>query len=296
MTSSPPWPPWTNPRKTTSCAPTPWPTAPGRDLAGRPGRPAPGQPAHLFGPARHLPAGSTWPSTPRPGRPRAICRNLPPLERLRLRSGRLRPDGRQGLADTLRTVEITANKVVSDEHDTARLLLLFRRARRHDRRRPTSLGQGGQDLLRRHPRARTRRGARPGRRVRRVVRTKPPSGLDRRHEAPRLQGRRRHLQGVGRVYGWEASTGEVDDWIFDDITRTFVMDQENREFLKKTIPGPWRKSDAGSWRRPIAACGRPIPRCWPPSRARLEIEGWIEDRMARCPASSRAGGGYPHGR
>ena len=32
---------------------------------------------------------------------------------------------------------------------------------------------------------------------------------------------------VGRVYGWDATTGQVDDWIFDDIARTFILDPKN---------------------------------------------------------------------
>ena len=38
---------------------------------------------------------------------------------------------------------------------------------------------------------------------------------------------------IGRVYGWEATTEAVEDWIFDDIVKTFISNQENREFFKK---------------------------------------------------------------
>lgn len=41
---------------------------------------------------------------------------------------------------------------------------------------------------------------------------------------------------VGTVYGWEASTGEVDDRIFDEIAKTFVLDPENRAFFKEANP------------------------------------------------------------
>jgi cobaltochelatase CobN len=44
------------------------------------------------------------------------------------------------------------------------------------------------------------------------------------------------MKRIGRVYGWEATTQEVDDWIFDDITRTFVLDEKNREFFKENNP------------------------------------------------------------
>ena len=36
---------------------------------------------------------------------------------------------------------------------------------------------------------------------------------------------------VGRVYGWEATTEEVDDWVFDDITKTFIVDENNPFFF-----------------------------------------------------------------
>ena len=51
---------------------------------------------------------------------------------------------------------------------------------------------------------------------------------------------------IGRIYGWEATTQEVDDWIFDDIARTFVLDKEVIKGLKS---------------------------------AYLEMEGWMEERM-----------------
>ena len=35
---------------------------------------------------------------------------------------------------------------------------------------------------------------------------------------------------IGRVYCWEATTQEVDDWIFDEIARTFVLDAEMRNY------------------------------------------------------------------
>jgi Cobalamin biosynthesis protein CobN and related Mg-chelatases len=41
---------------------------------------------------------------------------------------------------------------------------------------------------------------------------------------------------VGNVFGWEASTQEVDDWIFDDIARTFMLNEDNRAFFEKHNP------------------------------------------------------------
>jgi cobaltochelatase CobN len=85
---------------------------------------------------------------------------------------------------------------------------------------------------------------------------------------------------VGRLYGWQATAGAVDDAVFDDVTRTFLMDEKNREFFEEN--NPWALEEIG--RRLLEAAQRGI---WNPSddvRERLnelylEIEGWIEERM-----------------
>ena len=41
---------------------------------------------------------------------------------------------------------------------------------------------------------------------------------------------------VGRVFGWSATTKEVDNWIFDEIYNTFVKNKENRQFFKENNP------------------------------------------------------------
>jgi len=195
------------------------------------------------------------------------------------------------LADTLRTVEITANKVVSDEHDLLGCCCYFgahggmTAAARHlsgkavktyygDTREPEHVEV--RDLADE---------------VRRVVRTKLL------HPAW-IEGMKRHgykgagdiSKRVGRVYGWEASTGEVDDWIFDDITRTFVMDQENREFFEKN--NPWALEEIG--RRLMEAANRGLWQADPEVLAALkehvlEIEGWIEDRMGEVSGEFQGG-------
>ncbi|WP_456372600.1 cobaltochelatase subunit CobN [Methanocaldococcus sp.] len=38
---------------------------------------------------------------------------------------------------------------------------------------------------------------------------------------------------IGRVYGWSATTKEVDSWVFDEIFNTFVKDEKNRKFFEK---------------------------------------------------------------
>jgi cobaltochelatase CobN subunit (EC 6.6.1.2) len=85
---------------------------------------------------------------------------------------------------------------------------------------------------------------------------------------------------VGRVYGWEATTREVDDWIFDDITETFVLDDEMRKFFEKN--NPWALEEIG--RRLLEAYERGLWDADPDvieglKNAYLEMEGWIEERM-----------------
>nr|QNO57083.1 hypothetical protein LPILPELN_00015 [Methanosarcinales archaeon ANME-1 ERB7] len=117
--------------------------------------------------------------------------------------------------------------------------------------------------------------------VRRVVRSKLLN--------PKwIEGMKRHgykgagdiSKRIGRVYGWEATTQEVDDWIFDDIARTFVLDKEMREFFEEN--NPWALEEVG--RRLLEAYERGL---WDADdevikglkSAYLEMEGWIEEKM-----------------
>lgn len=85
---------------------------------------------------------------------------------------------------------------------------------------------------------------------------------------------------IGRVYGFAATTGEVDEWIFDDIAETFVLDDEMRRWFQQV--NPWALEEIG--RRLLEAAGRGI---WQPDQellerlreAYLEVEGSIEDTM-----------------
>ncbi len=85
---------------------------------------------------------------------------------------------------------------------------------------------------------------------------------------------------IGRVYGFAATTGEVDGWIFDEIAETFVLNDEMREWFQKV--NPWALEEIG--RRLLEAQSREI---WNPDEellvrlkdAYLEVEGSIEDTM-----------------
>jgi cobaltochelatase CobN len=103
-----------------------------------------------------------------------------------------------------------------------------------------------------------------------------------------IEGMREHgYKGAGdlskrivRVYGFAATTGEVDGWVFDEIAETFVLNEEMREWFRKV--NPWALEEIG--RRLLEAQRREI---WNPDEellerlkdAYLEVEGSIEDTM-----------------
>lgn len=117
--------------------------------------------------------------------------------------------------------------------------------------------------------------------IRRVVRTKLLN--------PKwIEGMKRHgykgasdiSKRIGRVYGWEATTQEVDDWIFDDITRIFILDKEMRKFFQEN--NPWALEEIG--RRLLEAHQRELWDADPEvleglKNAYLEIESWLEEKM-----------------
>jgi len=85
---------------------------------------------------------------------------------------------------------------------------------------------------------------------------------------------------VGRLYGWQVTAKSVDDAVFDDITRTFMMNEENRDFFEEN--NPWALEEMA--RRLIEAAERGIWKPAPDVREALkdlyvEIEGWIEEKM-----------------
>jgi cobaltochelatase CobN len=114
-----------------------------------------------------------------------------------------------------------------------------------------------------------------------------------------IEGMKRHgykgagdiAKRVGTVYGWEASTGEVDDRIFDEITKTFVLDPQNRSFFEKE--NPYALEEIG--RRLLEAQSRGL---WSPDpeiaeglrEAYLEAEGWLEDRLDGADGPIQGGG------
>ena len=63
---------------------------------------------------------------------------------------------------------------------------------------------------------------------------------------------------VGRLYGWQATAQTVDDGVFDDVTRTFLMNEENRRFFEQE--NPWALEEMA--RRLLEAAERGL---WSPA-------------------------------
>ncbi len=84
---------------------------------------------------------------------------------------------------------------------------------------------------------------------------------------------------VDYLFGYDATAGVVADWMYERLSREYVLDDENRKFMNESNPwalhgmaerlleaagrGMWAEPDAGDARRADARC------CWRP-RATLE--------------------------
>ncbi|MDA0819351.1 MAG: magnesium chelatase subunit H [Proteobacteria bacterium] len=87
----------------------------------------------------------------------------------------------------------------------------------------------------------------------------------------------RSIEGhVTNTMGWSATTGQVEPWVYQKISETFVLDKEMRERLSKLNP----KSSARVANRLIEACERHL---WEPDEATLaalrEANNDLEDRL-----------------
>ncbi|RKO68103.1 cobaltochelatase subunit CobN [Desulfofundulus salinus] len=185
------------------------------------------------------------------------------------------------LQASLKTVDVTYNKVVTDEYDLFGCCCYFGT---HGGMTAAARVASGREVRTyygdtrepEHVEVRTLADE-----IRRVVRTKLLN--------PKwIEGQKRHgykgagdiSKRIGRVYGWEATTQEVDDWIFDDITRTFILDEENRRFFEEH--NPWALEEIA--RRLLEAHQRGLWNADPEvleglKEHYLEIEGWLEERM-----------------
>ena len=182
---------------------------------------------------------------------------------------------------TLKTLDVTYNKVVSDEHDLLTCSCYFgvqggmAAAARTLRGQDVSSYYGdSREALNVQVRSLSEE-------IGRVVQTKLLN--------PKwIEGQKRHgykgagdiSKRIGRVYGWEATTDAVGDWVFDEITRTYVQNRENFEFFMEN--NPWAMEEIA--RRLIEAQQRGL---WNPAEGLmeaiqenyLEIEGLLEADM-----------------
>ncbi len=195
------------------------------------------------------------------------------------------------LEAALSTVDVSYNKVVSDEHDLFNCCGYYGT---HGGMTAAARQFGGGEVKGYYGDTRE-----PGRvqvrdladEIRRVVRTRllNPAWIE---------GMKRHgykgagdiSKRVGRVYGWEATTREVDDWIFDDIAKTFVMDEENREFFRQH--NPWALEEIG--RRLLEAQSRGLWQADPEvldalKEPYLEMEGWRGGDMGEVTGDFQGG-------
>ncbi|MDI9394894.1 MAG: cobaltochelatase subunit CobN [Euryarchaeota archaeon] len=183
------------------------------------------------------------------------------------------------LASSLKTVDATFNKVVSDEYDLLGCCCYFGN---HGGLTAAAKQASGKDVRvyfgdTREPQHVEVRDMADE--MRRVVRTRllNPKWIEGMKQHG-YKGAQDISKRVGRVYGWEAATQEVDDWIFDDITKTFVLDEEMRRFFEENNPYALEEMA----RRLLEAQSRGL---WDPDpelleklkNSYLEIESWMEE-------------------
>jgi cobaltochelatase CobN len=187
----------------------------------------------------------------------------------------------QSLKKSLKTVDVTFNKTVTDEYDLTGCCCYFGT---HGGMINAAKVISGKDIQNYY--GDTREQGKVSVRtlteeIRRVARAKilNPKWIEGMKEHG-YKGAGDISKRIGRLYGWQATARAVDDSVFDDITRTFMMNEENRRFFEEN--NPWALEEIA--RRLIEAVERDL---WNPSpdvkealkQIYVEIEGWIEERM-----------------
>ncbi|AKE41197.1 cobaltochelatase [Corynebacterium kutscheri] len=85
---------------------------------------------------------------------------------------------------------------------------------------------------------------------------------------------------VDYLFGYDATTGLMDDWMYETLTETYVADPENREFFEQSNPWALRDiserlieaADRGLWENPTQEALDTLRSTF------LELEGSLEDR------------------
>jgi len=185
------------------------------------------------------------------------------------------------LKASLKTVDVTFNKTVTDEYDLTGCCCYFGT---HGGMINAARVVSGRDI--RNYYGDTREPDKVSVRtlteeVRRIARAKilNPAWIEGMKEHG-YKGASEISKRVGRLYGWQATAKAVDGAVFDDVARTFMMDRENRDFFEEN--NPWALEEMA--RRLIEAAERGLWQPAPDVREALkdlyvEIEGWIEEKM-----------------
>ncbi|AFM28047.1 cobaltochelatase subunit CobN [Desulfomonile tiedjei] len=187
----------------------------------------------------------------------------------------------RSLADNLKTVDVTFNKTVTDEYDLTGCCCYFGTHGGMINAARVLSGKNIQNYYgdtREQDRVSVRTLTEEMRRIARgkILNPKWIEGM----KEHGYKGAGEISKRVGRVYGWQATAKAVDDSVFDDIARTFMMNEENRKFFEEN--NPWALEEIA--RRLIEAAEREL---WNPApdvkealkELYVEIEGWIEERM-----------------
>ncbi len=182
-------------------------------------------------------------------------------------------------ASNLKRVNITYNKINSDEHDLLGCCCYFSN---QGGMTASARQLSGKDVKAYYGDTREPKDVNVhtlGDEIRRTVRTKllNPAWIEGQKEHG-YKGCTDIMKRVSRVYGFEASTQMVDDWIFDDITDTFVNDPEMRKFFQEN--NPYALEEIA--RRMLEANQRGLWEADPETLENLkenyvEIESWMED-------------------
>lgn len=140
-------------------------------------------------------------------------------------------------ARDLSTVSVTYNKIASDEHDLLGCCGYFSN---HGGLTAASQFMSGKEVKTYYGDTREPNDINVhdlADEIRRVVRTKllNPKWIEGMKEHG-YKGAADMMKRIVRVYGFDATTDQVDDWIFDDIANTFVNDEEMKEFYKENNP------------------------------------------------------------